>query len=485
VPTSTVTAAATAATAAATSIATTVSAAVPAPPVPAHPAPGDAAGTPPVRAFHAGPPATGPLARARLAGSAATAASWVRTVARSAEPAPAAVAAALDALGTLRTELRSLRPLLDREHAVRCRAATDAPARALAARHALDVRIGLLDGVAGDAEARVRRDALRRLRRRTPLILAGRDPAVGPGGPVGPVHLGFLDDLDDLVAGRIPLRDGAPLGDPGLPATVLLPPLLHRRFRKLTRDTDPRDAGAVHRRAAALRIVLALASDAGLDGAPGTPHRAGPAAVAAAAAALQDRAAAALLAATAAATAAELPPGPARDTLLATGAPALDGPLAELAALRDLLPVDTGGPARRAAGGVVLRPGPDGPEVLLVHRTRRGDWSLPKGAVEPGESDVGAALREVREETGLRCRAGAEVTGVRYRDRNRRAKQVRYWLMTPLAGGTGRPDPAEIGDVAWVPLRHAAGRLTRERDRVVVSGVAAEHAPPNTRRRAR
>ncbi|OLL76080.1 MutT1 [Pseudonocardia sp. Ae168_Ps1] len=459
------------------STSTAAAPAAPAHPAPVHPAarPGSAAlgepaGTPPVRAFHAGPPATGPLARARLAGSAATAAAWLRTVARSGEPDPPSVAAALDALGTLRTELRSLRPLLDREHAVRCRAATDAPASALAARHDLDVRIDLLGTVAGDGEARTRRDALLRLRRRSPLVVTGA---------------GLDGCLDELASGRIPLRDGAPLGDPGLPATVLLPPLLHRRFRKLTRDTDPRDAGAVHRRAAELRIVLALASDAGLGGDPGARHRSGPAVVAAVAGDLQDRAATALLAGTAATlfagtavTAADLPPGPARDALLATGPPGLAGPLADLAALRDLLPVDTTGPARRAAGGVVLRSGPDGPEVLLVHRTRRGDWSLPKGAVEPGEADVDAALREVREETGLRCRAGAEVTGVRYRDRNRRAKQVRYWLMTPLTGATGRPDPAEVDGVAWVPLRDAAGRLTRERDRVVVAGVAAEHAPP-------
>lgn len=148
--------------------------------------------------------------------------------------------------------------------------------------------------------------------------------------------------------------------------------------------------------------------------------------------------------------------------------------LSALAALRDRLPVDTAGPAKRAAGGVLLRSGPDGPQVLLVHRVRQGDWTLPKGAVAPGETDVEAAVREVREETGLRCRAGAELTGVRYRDRNRRAKQVRYWLMTPLAGA-GRPDPSEVDGLRWVSLPDAGPWLTRERDRVVVAEVVREH----------
>ena len=57
----------------------------------------------------------------------------------------------------------------------------------------------------------------------------------------------------------------------------------------------------------------------------------------------------------------------------------------------------------RASGGVVLRDGPNGPEVLVVHRPRYDDWSLPKGKREPGETDEQCAVREVEEETGVRC----------------------------------------------------------------------------------
>jgi 8-oxo-dGTP pyrophosphatase MutT (NUDIX family) len=108
-----------------------------------------------------------------------------------------------------------------------------------------------------------------------------------------------------------------------------------------------------------------------------------------------------------------------------------------------------------------------------VHRVRHDDWSIPKGATAPGESVQQCALREVREETGLRCRLGAEIRSVTYRDRNNRAKHVRFWHMTPL-GPAGSPDPAEVGEVRWVKLADAAESLTRKRDRKVVTAFARE-----------
>ena len=83
----------------------------------------------------------------------------------------------------------------------------------------------------------------------------------------------------------------------------------------------------------------------------------------------------------------------------------------------------------RAAGGVVTRGEP--PEVLVVHRPRYDDWSFPKGKAEPGERDEDCALREVEEETGLRCELREELPSTSYTDARGRPKRVRYWLMTP------------------------------------------------------
>ena len=57
----------------------------------------------------------------------------------------------------------------------------------------------------------------------------------------------------------------------------------------------------------------------------------------------------------------------------------------------------------RASGGVVVRNSATGPEVLVVHRPRYDDWSIPKGKRDPGETDEQCAVREVEEETGVRC----------------------------------------------------------------------------------
>ena len=83
----------------------------------------------------------------------------------------------------------------------------------------------------------------------------------------------------------------------------------------------------------------------------------------------------------------------------------------------------------RAAGGVVVRAGADGPEVLLVHRPAYDDWTFPKGKLDRGETEEECALREVEEETGLRCTLGRELGSTTYRDGKGRRKRVRYWLM--------------------------------------------------------
>ena len=127
-------------------------------------------------------------------------------------------------------------------------------------------------------------------------------------------------------------------------------------------------------------------------------------------------------------------------------------------------------PQVRAAGGVVLRDGIDGVEVLVVHRPRYDDWSLPKGKLDPGESWEDAALREVEEEIGLRCTLAEELGHVHYTDRKGRSKAVRYWLMEPV-GGEFTPND-EVDEVRWLPARDAIELLTYPFDRELMERVA-------------
>ena len=124
----------------------------------------------------------------------------------------------------------------------------------------------------------------------------------------------------------------------------------------------------------------------------------------------------------------------------------------------------------RAAGGVVWRLNERGEvEVLLVHRSGGSDWTFPKGKLDSGESDVACALREVEEETSLRCALEEELGSITYRNGNGKKKVVRYWRMRPL-GGEARPQ-WEIDAVRWVSLPTAMALLTYPADREMLANV--------------
>jgi 8-oxo-dGTP diphosphatase len=119
----------------------------------------------------------------------------------------------------------------------------------------------------------------------------------------------------------------------------------------------------------------------------------------------------------------------------------------------------------RAAGGVVVRDG----RIAVVHRPRYDDWSLPKGKLDPGETWEQAALREIEEETGLRCRLEQELETTHYHV-GARPKTVRWWRMT-VDEDLGNDPDEEVDGLRWATPEEALALLDYEQDRRLVRSL--------------
>ncbi|GAB3955540.1 hypothetical protein GCM10027614_65200 [Micromonospora vulcania] len=130
----------------------------------------------------------------------------------------------------------------------------------------------------------------------------------------------------------------------------------------------------------------------------------------------------------------------------------------------------------RAAGGVPWRPSADGVQVCVVHRPRYGDWTLPKGKLEPGEHPLAAAVREVAEEADVRGVPQVRLPSVRYRSEGQ-PKVVDYWSMLAVASGGFQPG-TEVDDLRWLPVDDAIRLVSYPHDAEVLAAFAA--LPPVT-----
>ncbi len=136
--------------------------------------------------------------------------------------------------------------------------------------------------------------------------------------------------------------------------------------------------------------------------------------------------------------------------------------------------------ARRevSAGGVVYRhQGGDTEVTLAARRTRRGElvWGLPKGGIDEGETAEEAAIREVREETGLEAEIEAPLGVIRYFyvwEGVRVRKAVRFFLMRATGGDVAAHDH-EMEDVRWFPLQTALVQAAFRGEREVLQRAAA------------
>jgi 8-oxo-dGTP diphosphatase len=137
----------------------------------------------------------------------------------------------------------------------------------------------------------------------------------------------------------------------------------------------------------------------------------------------------------------------------------------------------------RAAGGVLWRPAGGGGsdtsvEVAVIHRPRYDDWTLPKGKLSPGESEVDGAIREVLEETGYHVRLGRALGETRYVKEQggvQRPKVVRWWAMEAAAGSFTAT--REVDELRWVSLAEAHELLSRESDRQLLERFVRGPAP--------
>jgi 8-oxo-(d)GTP phosphatase len=126
----------------------------------------------------------------------------------------------------------------------------------------------------------------------------------------------------------------------------------------------------------------------------------------------------------------------------------------------------------KAAGAVAWRAGPDGrPEILLVHRRKYDDWSLPKGKVEPGEVLPVTAVREVLEEGGARLALGRRLDSIRY-NVGGRPKRVHYWSASVASMDDRAVPNDEVDQIEWVDADRAADRISYNRDNAVVADFA-------------
>ena len=131
-----------------------------------------------------------------------------------------------------------------------------------------------------------------------------------------------------------------------------------------------------------------------------------------------------------------------------------------------------------AGGAVVTREHSlRGTEVVIVHRKRYDDWTLPKGKVEAGESVPVCAVREVHEETGVTIRLGVPLDSISYEAGNAGLKKVDYWGGVVLDSVRRAPD-AEVDVVSWLPVRAALSRLTYSHDHFLVQQYLEQ--PPTT-----
>lgn len=127
-----------------------------------------------------------------------------------------------------------------------------------------------------------------------------------------------------------------------------------------------------------------------------------------------------------------------------------------------------------SAGGVAFQPTDEGFEVALIKTTTEGRWQLPKGHIDPGETDEQAAIREVREEAGIECEIVSAIDKVDYwyvdrwgKEPVRTHKYVHFYLMKFVRGSTEDHDD-EVTEARWFEMNEAIDKLSFPAEKSIV-----------------
>jgi len=131
----------------------------------------------------------------------------------------------------------------------------------------------------------------------------------------------------------------------------------------------------------------------------------------------------------------------------------------------------------KSCGAIVYRKSHGNIEILLIRHINSGHWSFPKGHVEPGETEVETAIREIREETSIDVIVDSTFRETVSYSPKRDTQKVVVYFIAKAKNYDFVPQAEEISEVRWVDIGHAANLLTYENDKNIV--IKAKHVIKN------